>query len=122
MQNRCETQFKIQKTQFRKLTLICLRKKGSQQKESKKPSGHFNTKVFLFENVEKHEIGDAKGDKKKEKKTKKQFEPDGRWNKKNMCSKNKKTRGKRKTQREQSEKKGDEQMKKCKEEDKNQWR
>ena len=35
-----------------------------------------------------------------------------------------KTRGKRKTQREQSEKskKGDEQMKKCKEEDKNQRR
>ena len=53
------------------------------------------------------------------KKEKKQFEPDGTWNKKNMCSKNKKTRGKRETQSEREKRKrGDEQMKKCKEEDK----
>ena len=59
---------------------------------------------FLFEKVEKYETGDAKGDLKKEREDTKQFEPDGKWNKKNMFEK-KKTRGKRKTQREQSEKK-----------------
>ena len=63
-----------------------LETKGSRQKEGieKKPSGHYNTKVFSFENVEKHETGDEKGDKKrKEREDTKQLELDGKWNKKN---------------------------------------
>ena len=78
MQNRFETQLKIQNNTFSKINLF-VREKGSQQKESnKKPSGHFNTKVFWFDNVEKHEIGDAKGDKKKRKRRHKTIGT--RWN------------------------------------------
>ena len=68
IQNRCETQFKIQNNPFSKINLF-VGEKRSQQKESKKKkktSGNFNTKgFFLFEKFEKHEIGGAKGDKKK---------------------------------------------------------
>ena len=38
---------------------------------------------FLFEKLKKHETGDAKGDPKKKREDTKQFEPDGKWNKKN---------------------------------------
>ena len=94
------------------------RKEKSTKGIEKKPSGHFNTKVFFCsKKFEKHETGDAKGDKKKNRKRRHETI----WTKKNMCSKNKK-KGKRETQREQSEKRGDEQVNKCKEEDKNQRR
>ena len=81
----------------------------------KKTSGHSIRRFFLwFEKVDKHRTGDAKGDKKGKKEDTKQFEPDGKWNKKNMCSKNKNKRKEKNTQRRHSEKrkKGDEQMKK----------
>ena len=69
MQNKCETNSKF-KTIFQKLSFICWRKEKEVNKRNrKKPSGHLNTKVLWFENVGKHEIGDAKGDKKKKKKT-----------------------------------------------------
>ena len=102
MQNKCETQFKIQNNTFSKIEFYLLEKnKEVNKKESKKPSGHFNTKVFCFENVEKHEIGDAEGDKKKRKKNNlNQMEHGTR----KTCARKIKTRGKRKTQREQSEK------------------
>ena len=109
MQNRCETQFKIQKHTFSKINLFVEEKRNQQKESKKKPSGHFNTKgFFLFEKVEKHEIGGAKGDKKKEREDTKQFEPDGKWHKKNMCSKKKKQeeREKHKENKVKKEKKG----------------
>ena len=61
------------KNTFSKIKFYLLEKKGSQQKESKKTKWTFQYEGFFwFEKVEKHETGDAKGDKKKKKrKTKK---------------------------------------------------
>ena len=99
--------------------LICWRKRKS-TKGIEKTSGHFNTKVFfLFEKVEKHETGDAKGDTKKKREDTKQFEPDGKWNKKNMCSKkyNQEEREKHKENKVKKEKRRRTNEEKCKEED-----
>ena len=46
MKNRCETQFKIQKIHFQKLTYLLEKRKPTKGIE-KKPSGHFNTNGFL---------------------------------------------------------------------------
>ena len=43
---------KFKTIHFRTLTFLFVGGKGSQQKVSKKPSGHFNTKGFWFEKVE----------------------------------------------------------------------
>ena len=84
----------------------------------------FNTKgFFLFEKVDKFETGDAKGDPKKKREDTKQFEPGGKWNKQNMCSKKNK-RKEKKTHKEDIVKKEKKRRRtneeKCKEEDKKQ--
>ena len=76
---------------------ICWRRRKSTKESKKKPSQYFNTKGFLSEKIEKHETGDAKGDKKN---TMNQMENGTR----KTCVRKIKTRGKRETQREQSEK------------------
>ena len=49
MQNKFETQLKIQNNTFFNNQLICWRKKEVNKRDRTKPSGHFNTKVFCFE-------------------------------------------------------------------------
>ena len=97
MQNRCETQCKT--IHFRKLIFFVGEKRKS-TKGIEKKSGHITTRrvFFLFAKVEKHETGDTKGEKMEREDTK-QFEPDRKWNKKNMCSKNKNKRKEKNTKR-----------------------
>ena len=98
MQNKCETQFKIQNNTFSKIKLYFWRKIRKSTKGIEKNQVDISIRRFFwFENVEKHEIGGAKGDKKKEKK---QFEPDGTWNKKkHVFEKKKNKRKERNTKR-----------------------
>ena len=112
------------KNTFSKIKFYLLEKKDV-NKGIEKKSGYFNTKVFLFcsKKLKNTKREMRKETPKKEREHTKQFEPDGKWNKKNMFEK--KTRGKSKKRREQSEKKKkrDEQMKKnAKKKTKNQSR
>ena len=90
MQNRCETQFKIQKHTFSKIKFYLLEKKEvNKRNRKKKTSGHFNTNGFFGSKNLKNTKREMRKETKKEKKRRqKQFEPGGIWNKKNMCSKN----------------------------------
>ena len=108
MQNRCETQFKIKKIHFQKLTYLLENRKSTKGIEKKTKWTFQYERFFWFEKVEKHETGDAvdverrqKNKKRREdKKTLNQMENGTR----KTCVRKIKTRGKRKTQREQSEK------------------
>ena len=108
--------FQNQNNTFSKINLF-VGEKGSQQRNRKKNKSIFQYEGFLVRKCWKHETGDAKGDKKKNNMN--QMENGTR----KTCVRKIKTRRKRKTQREQSEKKGDEQMKKiAKKKTKNQRR
>ena len=125
MQNRCETQFKT--IHFRRLTLICWRKRKS-TKGIEKTKWTLQYEGFLVRKCRKTRNWrwERRQKKRKEREDTKQFEPGGKWNRKNMCSKikgifskKKKQEEKRKTQNKvKKEKKETNKWKKCKEEDK----
>ena len=73
MQNRCETQFKIQKHTFSKINLFVGEKirKSTQGIEKNQVYISIRCFFFWFEKAEKHGTGDAKGDKKEKKRRQK---------------------------------------------------
>ena len=101
----------MQNNTFSKINFYLLEKKevNKRNRKNKKQVDITIRGVFGSKMLKKHEIGDEKGDKKrKEREDTKQFEPGGKWNTKNMCSK-KKNKRKRETHRENKvkKKKGD---------------
>ena len=109
---------KLKTIHFQKKTYLLEKKEVNKRNRKNKWTFQYEG-FFLFEKVEKHETGDAKGDTKKKREDTKQFEPDGKWNKKNMCSKkyNQEEREKHKENKVKKEKRRRTNEEKCKEED-----